>query len=130
MPSLLQFLYRETDHPDAGSLIDFDKARNEFSVSWVVHRYETLPVTIEHCVGEDLYQIVESCRARLPEMRDKYPNTPPDGFLVFNGAGCEMRRWFESARPPLLMAQRKQEPGPPMDLASPTQSSGDASVAR
>jgi hypothetical protein len=108
MPSLLQILYRD---PDAGFSVDFDKARNEFSVSWVVHRYETLPVTIEYCVGEDLDQIVESCRARLPEMRDKYPNTPPDGFLVFNGAGCEMRRWFESPRPPLPMAQCKARTG-------------------
>jgi len=112
MPSLLQFLYREKDHPDAGVSIDFDKARNEFSVSWVVHRHETLPVTIEHCVGEDLDQIVESCRARLPEMREKYPNTPPDGFLVFNGAGCEMRRWFESSRPPLLTQRKAANLGP------------------
>ena len=102
MPPPLQFLYRETDQfPEAGSLINFDKAREEFSVSWVVHRYETLPVAIEHCVDEDLDQIVESCRARFPDMRGKYPNTPPDGFLVFNGAGTEVRRWFESPRPPM-----------------------------
>jgi hypothetical protein len=42
---------------------------------------------------------VESCRERFSEMRGKYPNTPPDGFLVFDGVGNEVRRWFESARP-------------------------------
>jgi hypothetical protein len=92
---------RTDQFPDAGSPINFDKAREEFSVSWVVHRYETLPIVIEHCVDEDLDQIVESCRARFPDMRGKYPSTPPDGFLVFNGAGTEVRRWFESPRPPM-----------------------------
>jgi hypothetical protein len=46
MPPPLQFLYRETNQfPDAGSPINFDKAREEFSVSWVVHRYETLTMS-------------------------------------------------------------------------------------
>ena len=70
-----------------------------FSVKWVVHRYETLPVAVENSALQDLDKIVVSCRDRLPEMRDKYPHTPPDGFLVFNGAGTELRRWFGSSRP-------------------------------
>jgi hypothetical protein len=78
---------------------NFEKAREEFSVSWVVHRYETLPVVVEHCVFQNLDQIVEACKARLSEMRDKHPDTPPDGFLVFDGAGSEVRRWFGSPRP-------------------------------
>ena len=40
-----------------------------------------------------------SCQARFSEMRSKHPNTPPDGFLVFDSTGNEVRRWFELARP-------------------------------
>ena len=88
------------DHPlDTGALSDFDKAREHFRVKWVVHRYETLPAEVENSVIQDLDKLVESCRERFSEMRGKYPNTPPDGFLVFDGAGNEVRRWFESARP-------------------------------
>jgi hypothetical protein len=32
-------------------------------------------------------------------MRGKHPHTPPDGFIVLDGTGHEVRRWFESARP-------------------------------
>ncbi len=32
-------------------------------------------------------------------MRLKYPNTPPDVFLVFDRDGIEVRRWFGSVRP-------------------------------
>ena len=84
------------DRPlDTGALSDFDKAREHFRVKWVVHRYETLPAEVENSVIQDLDKLVESCRGRFSEMRGKYPNTPPDGFLVFDGAGTEVRRWFE-----------------------------------
>jgi hypothetical protein len=78
---------------------DFDKACEHLSVKWVVHRYETLPVEVESVVLLDLDKLVASCKGRFSEMRCKYPNTPPDGFLVFDSAGNEVRRWFESARP-------------------------------
>jgi hypothetical protein len=56
---------------------DFDNSGNAFNVKWVVHRYETLPVVVESGVLQDLDELVKSCRARFPEMRHKYPNTPP-----------------------------------------------------
>jgi hypothetical protein len=102
---LLSFFYgaescENPDHPpDTGTPGDFEKAREYFSVKWVVHRYETLPAEVENSAIQDLDKLVESCQARLSEMRRKYPNTPPDGFLVFDDAGHEVRRWFESARP-------------------------------
>jgi hypothetical protein len=102
MPSMLELFYgrKNSDQSfDAESANNVDVAREEFSVSWVVHRYETLPVAIEDCAGQDLDKVVESCKARFPEMRGKHPNTPPDGFLVFDGAGAEVRRWFQSGRP-------------------------------
>ena len=74
-------------------------------MKWVVHRYETLPAEVENSVIQDLDKLVESCRERFSEMRGKYPNTPPDGFLVFDGDGNEVRRWFESVRPAALAGQ-------------------------
>jgi hypothetical protein len=105
MRSLLRFLYkadhRETsEKPLAVELLGgSDKAPEHFSVKWVVHQYETLAVEVENSALQNLDKVVESCRRRLPEMRRKYPITPPDGFLIFNGAGNEVRRWFGSPRP-------------------------------
>jgi hypothetical protein len=96
---MLQFLYRRKTSDQSGDVESSDTPREGFSVNWVVHRYETLPVAVEDCTFQDLDQIVESCRARLSEMRDKHPDTPPDGFLVFNGAGAPVRRWFGMPRP-------------------------------
>ena len=70
-----------------------------FIVRWVVHRHETQSVEVENSALQDLDELVEFCQARFPEMRRKHPNTPPDGFLVFDKAGDEVRRWFDSARP-------------------------------
>jgi hypothetical protein len=71
-----------------------------FGIKWVVHRRETQPVEIENSVLQDLDKVVESCQARFPEMTQALQHTP-DGFLVFDSAGNEVRRWFESARPNL-----------------------------
>jgi len=71
-----------------------------FSVKWVTHRHETQPVEFENSRLMDLDEVVRSCRARLSDMRREYPGTPPDGFLVFDSTGDEVRRWFESPRPP------------------------------
>jgi len=65
-----------------------------FRIKWVVHRRETQPVAVENSAIQDLDEVVESCQARFPEMRRKHDNTPPDGFLVFDSAGSEVRRWF------------------------------------
>lgn len=83
MRSLLRFLYGAEDRgserrPAAEILGDGDMASEHFSVNWVVHRYETLAVEVENSALQNLDRIVESCRSRLPEMRRKYPNTPPE----------------------------------------------------
>ncbi|QAY96612.1 hypothetical protein CWB41_13460 [Methylovirgula ligni] len=70
-----------------------------FAVKWVTHRRETQPVEMENIALEDLDMVVSSCLERLPALKRKHPLTPPDGFLIFDGAGNEVRRWFESTRP-------------------------------
>ena len=104
MPSLLSILYRakhpkNSEKPFEIILGNLDKAPKHFSVKWVVHRYETLPVEIESGALQDLDALVSSCQARFSEMSLKHPITPPDGFLIFDSDGIEVRRWFESARP-------------------------------
>jgi hypothetical protein len=32
-------------------------------------------------------------------LRLDHPDTPPDGFLVFDSDGTEVRRWFEPRDP-------------------------------
>jgi ribose 1,5-bisphosphokinase PhnN len=48
-----------------------------FGVKWVVHRHETHPVEVENSGYQDVDKVVESCRARLPEMRRKHPQHTP-----------------------------------------------------
>ena len=81
------------------SLGNFDKTSKHFIVKLVVHQYEALPVEVENDIPQDLDELVSSRQERFVEMRLKYPNTPPDGFLVFDSDGIEVRRWFGSARP-------------------------------
>ena len=95
-----------TEHPEISDqkfetdkAAEFEQSCRNFSVKWVVHRHETRPVDVEPSAIGDLDRLVKTCRQRFPEMRFKYPDTPPDGFLVFDSAGDEVRRWFESARP-------------------------------
>jgi hypothetical protein len=105
MPSLLSIFYRAKHHKiseqplDSEILGNLDKTSKHFIVKWVVHQYEALPVEVENDIPQDLDELVSSRQERFVEMRLKYPNTPPDGFLVFDGDGIEVRRWFGSARP-------------------------------
>jgi hypothetical protein len=32
-------------------------------------------------------------------MRRKYSQAPPDGFIVFDSKGNELRRWFDQSLP-------------------------------
>jgi hypothetical protein len=69
-----------------------------FTVKWVKRRYERLPIEVETNCHDELDAVVALCLKRLPEIRQKHPMNPPDGFLVFDEAGKEMRRWFGSGR--------------------------------
>jgi len=105
MPSLLSILYRAkhrkiSEQPlDSAILVNLDKASEHFVVKWVVLGFESLPVEVENDIHQDLDELVSSRQERFVEMRLKYPNAPPNGFLVLDNDGIEVRRWFESARP-------------------------------
>jgi hypothetical protein len=43
--------------------------------------------------------LVAACGYRMVLIRRKYPETPPDGFIIFDHHGKEVRRWFDLAMP-------------------------------
>ena len=70
-----------------------------FTVKWVSRENESQPVVIESSVFTDLDKVVASCREALYGMRLKHIGLPPDGFIVADADGKELRRWFGSYMP-------------------------------
>jgi hypothetical protein len=70
-----------------------------FTVRWVAYGHEG--DSIESEVFRDIHAdvIIEACKLRLPSMRLQFAGAPPDGFLVFDSGGKQVRRWFGSKRP-------------------------------
>jgi hypothetical protein len=69
-----------------------------FTVRWVTRGNENDTSKTEKSLLPDADAIVASCLDRLPLMRERELVSPPDGFIVFDGSGNEVRRWFGSAR--------------------------------
>ncbi len=83
------------------------------TIKWVTHNAKEQPVKTETDLHRDLDTIVSSCIARLSGMRHAYPQTPPQGFVVFDTDGNEVRRWFGSARNDVpRVAARRISAGP------------------
>jgi hypothetical protein len=70
-----------------------------FIIKWVAHRHENEPVEVENSNDRDIGMVVLSCQSKLLGMRKKHAQAPPDGFLVFDEVGNELRRWFRTPRP-------------------------------
>jgi hypothetical protein len=64
----------------------------------VAHHSEDRPIKVETADEADIGMVVVSCQSRLSSMRERHAKTPPDGFIVFDEAGNERRRWFGSSR--------------------------------
>ncbi len=65
-----------------------------FVVQWIIHFNEKVPLETEYSIHQDLDDLVLSCKEKLPFMRLFRAQTPPDGFLVFDASGREVRRWM------------------------------------
>jgi hypothetical protein len=65
-----------------------------YSVKWITHQSECEPISIETSANLDLDELVSSCLNRLISMRLNDEQTSPDGFLIFDREGKEVRRWF------------------------------------
>jgi hypothetical protein len=65
-----------------------------FTVKWVIRGKEAEPVESEEFGVFNADVLVSACRYRVEMMRRKYPETPPDGFIVLNYEGKELGRWL------------------------------------
>ena len=74
-----------------------------FTVKWVVKGREKEPLEVEEFVVNGREVLLEACQDRLPAMRLKYPNSPPDGFLVFDGAAEVGHRFGANVSPRIAM---------------------------
>ena len=69
-----------------------------FTVRWVAHRNEEDASKTENSLLPNADAVVASCLERLPLMRERELVSPPDGFIVSDASGKELRRFFGSAR--------------------------------
>jgi hypothetical protein len=69
-----------------------------FSVKWL-ERDKNEPVEVESSVFTELDNVVSFCRSALVGMRLRHMARPPDGFVVVDDDGREVRRWFGSWHP-------------------------------
>jgi hypothetical protein len=70
-----------------------------FTVKWVVREKEAEPVATEGFGVRSPDTVIGACRDRLASMRITHPDNPPDGFVVFDRNGKEVRRWFDLSLP-------------------------------
>ena len=68
-----------------------------FSVKWLQRDKEGEPVEVENSVLTDLDRVVAFCQEALVGMRLRHIARPPDGFVVVDDDGKELRRWFGSS---------------------------------
>jgi len=83
-----------------------------FRIKWVTHLSEIEMIEIENSINDDLDMLAYSCIERLPKMRMEPSGTQPDGFLIFDDQGREVRRWFSSPLPRQKMAQFRIQSSP------------------
>jgi hypothetical protein len=69
-----------------------------FSVKWFERGKEEEPVEVENSILTDLDRIVVFCKDAFYAMRLRHIARPPDGFIVVDDDGKELRRWPGSAR--------------------------------
>ncbi len=70
-----------------------------FVVKWFLRFDDSKPLAVEESIHTDLDEIVASSKERLYGMRLRYVTTPPDGFVVCDEDGRELRRWFGPLAP-------------------------------
>jgi hypothetical protein len=70
-----------------------------FSVKWLERGRESDPVEVENSILTDLDKVVSSSQGGLLGMRLRHIAKPPDGFIVVDDNGSEVRRWFAAPDP-------------------------------
>jgi predicted NAD/FAD-binding protein len=70
-----------------------------FRIKWIERGKEDEPVEVENSILTDLERVVTFCREALYGMKLRHIRRPPDGFVVVDADGREVRRWFDSTGP-------------------------------
>ena len=65
-----------------------------FKVKWIVRFQEASPIEVEDGIHTDLDKLVAFCQGQLFARRLSHNSNPPDGFLVCDENGKELRRWI------------------------------------
>jgi hypothetical protein len=76
-----------------------------FRIKWMTHLSEIGMIETDNAIGNDLDKLAYSCIQKLPKMRMNSSGISPDGFIILNDKGTEVRRWFGSPSPRQRMAQ-------------------------
>jgi hypothetical protein len=69
-----------------------------YTVKWIERGKESEPVEIDESIHTDLDRIVYICKDALYGVRLRHFARPPDGFIVVDHDGQEVRRWVDSRR--------------------------------
>jgi hypothetical protein len=72
-----------------------------FSVKWLERSKESNPVEFENSILTELDRVVSSSQGGggLLGIRLRHIAKPPDGFIVVDDNGNEVRRWFAAPAP-------------------------------
>jgi hypothetical protein len=71
-----------------------------FRIKWMTHFSEIGMIdTDDSIIESDLDRLVYSCIEKLRKMRMIASGQQPDGFVISNEEGSEVRRWFDSPSP-------------------------------
>ena len=65
-----------------------------FTVKWIVRFEENNPIEVEPGRQANLDRLVAYCQGQLVTKRMSYASAPPDGFLICDERGKELRRWI------------------------------------
>jgi hypothetical protein len=87
-----------------------------FSVKWLERGKESNPVEFENRILTELDRVVSSSQGGgLLGIRLRHIAKPPDGFIVVDDNGNEVRRWFA---PPLQIAKTSSHSSPRLFFAA------------
>jgi hypothetical protein len=64
------------------------------TVKWVVRFEENTPLRVEESILTSIEGVFDRCKDQLRGMRLKDWTNPPDGFVICDEEGTELRRWF------------------------------------
>jgi hypothetical protein len=79
-----------------------------YCVKWIQRGNEANPIEIDESIHTDLDRIVYFCKDALYGVRLRHFARPPDGFIVVDAEGAEVRRWIGPIPGPAADSELRQ----------------------